>query len=141
MKFEKQIEDFIQMRIEGKSFDEIATILKTAKQTLIDWNKQLKVRDTINEGQALKISGLIKTYSFDLSNRLNTYLQLSKRINDELAERDLKEISTDLLLKMSISNDNRIKELVCKKIEIGSNPVCWEIGSDKDGFFNLQLDE
>lgn len=39
-KFDKNIEAFIQSRIEGKSFDEIATELKTTKSTLIDWNKR-----------------------------------------------------------------------------------------------------
>ena len=53
MKFDKQIEDFILMRIEGKSFDEIAKALKTAKQTLIEWNKQFQVRETINNGRAI----------------------------------------------------------------------------------------
>jgi len=34
-KLDKNVEAFIQLRIEGKSFDEIATELKTTKQTLI----------------------------------------------------------------------------------------------------------
>ena len=140
MKFEKQIEDFILMRIEGKSFDDIAAALNTTKQTLIDWNKKVNVREQITEGKTFKINGIVKTYQFDIKTRLQNYLQLSQRINKELAQRDLKEISTDLLLKMSITNDNRIKELLDKKIQIGTNEniIDFENG---DGFFHLQLDE
>ena len=76
-KLDKNIEAFIQMRIEGKSFDEIANELKTTKQTLIDWNKKELVRNSITEGKVLKIHTLVKTYKFDLSNRVQTYLQLS----------------------------------------------------------------
>ena len=140
MKFDKQIEEFIQMRIEGKSFDEIATGLKTAKQTLIEWNKQIQVRETINYGRAFKINTLVKTFQFDLTNRLKIYLQLSKKINAELLQRDLTPINTETLLKMSIANDTRVKELISKNIQIGEsvNIVDLENGN---GFFKMQLDE
>ena len=140
MKFEKQIEDFILMRIEGKSFDDIAAALNTTKQTLIDWNKKVNVREQITEGKAIKINGIVKTFQFDIKTRLHTYLQLSQKINQELTQRDLKNISTDLLLKMSISNDNRIKELLDKDIQIGKNETFFDTESG-DGFFNLRLDE
>jgi hypothetical protein len=141
MKFDKQIEEFIQMRIEGKSFDEIATGLKTAKQTLIEWNKQVLVRETITTGKVIKINTTVKTFQFDLQNRLQTYLQLSKKINDELLQRDLTLINTDVLLKMSIANDSRVKELIDKNVMIGNNQSVWEIGSDQDGYFNMDLGE
>lgn len=140
MKFEKQIEAFIEMRIEGKSFDEIATTLKTTKQTLIEWNKQILVKDAINHCRAMKINTIVKTYQFDIENRLNSYLQLSKKINNELMKRDLFKVSTEVLLKMSIANDARVKELVNKNIQIGfnENEICFDNGN---GFFNFSLDE
>ena len=140
MKFTQQIETFIQLRIEGNSFDEIATTLKTSKQTLIEWNKKVLVRENINDGRVLKINSVVKTYQFDLLNRLNMYLQLSKKINDELLQRDLKDVNTDTLLKMSIANDSRIKELVSKDIQIGNNGHEFTFDNG-DGFFNMQLDE
>lgn len=140
-KLDKNIEAFVQLRIEGKSFDEIATELKTTKQTLIDWNKKELVRNAINEGKAFKINTLVKTYNFNLVNRAKTYLELSKKINDELLNRDLKDINTDVLLKMSIANDNRINEILKdKSFEVGTNPNCIYL-VDGDGYFNLQVDE
>jgi hypothetical protein len=140
-KLDKNLEAFIEMRIEGKSFDEIATDLKTTKQTLIDWNKKELVRSAIVEGKAFKINTLVKTYNFDLSNRAKTYLQLSKKINDELLKRDLTDISTDVLLKMSIANDTRVKEIIGKPMQFGQECEIIEFYADKDNFFTLQLDE
>ncbi|MBK6276283.1 MAG: hypothetical protein IPF58_17070 [Saprospirales bacterium] len=53
-----------------------------------------------------------------MSNRANTYLQLSMKINDELLNRDLKTISTVTLLNMSITNDTRLKELLNKNFRL-----------------------
>ena len=97
--------------------------------------------NAIAEGKAFKIHTLVKTYKFDLSNRVQTYLELSKKINDELLNRDLTDISTDVLLKMSIANDNRINEIVKdKSFEVGTNPNCMYL-VDGDGYFNLKADE
>ena len=140
MKLEKNIEKFIELRIAGNSFDEIASELKTSKQSLIEWNKKMEVRTAINEGKALKINSLVKANNYNLENRLTTYLQLSKKINDELVNRDLSEIGTDTLLKMSIANDNRLREILNKSFQIGENPgiIDFENGN---GFFYLNLEE
>lgn len=140
-KLDKNIEPFIQMRIVGKSFDEIATELKTTKQTLIEWNKKELVRNAINEGKAFKINTLVRAYKFDLSNRVQTYLQLSKKINDELLSRDLTDISTDILLKMSIANDTRLREIVGKSIDFGQDCNIVDLETSKDNYFKIQLDE
>lgn len=146
MKFEKNIEAFIQLRIEGHSFDEIAKELKTSKSTLIEWNKKAEVKGEIYQGKAFAINNMVKAFEFDKQTRLKAFLQLSKKINDELLKRDLTEISTDTLLKMGIANDNRIigVGMVDKNIQFGKNPNEFIVeGFDKkpDGFFNLQLDE
>jgi hypothetical protein len=139
-KLDTQLETFIQLRIEGNSFDTIATELKTTKQTLIEWNKKELVRKTIIEAKAIKINTLVKTFEFDLHTRVKTYLELSKKINDELANRDLKEVSTEALLKMSIATENRIKEIVSKQIEFGIKPYTVDM-NEGNTFFELYLDE
>ncbi|MCZ2101281.1 MAG: hypothetical protein LC107_07070 [Chitinophagales bacterium] len=139
-KLDKNLEAFIQLRIEGKSFDEIAKELKTTKQTLIDWNKKELVKNGIAEGKAFKINAIVKTYQFDLDSRIKTYLELSQKISGELLNRDLSNVSTDVLLKMSITNDTRLSELLKKSIQIGENPMCFNYDKN-DGFFNLKFDE
>lgn len=140
-KSEKNVESFIQKRIEGKSFDEIASELNVTKSTLIEWNKKVTIRTAINEGKAIRINAIVKSYQFNLHTRLTAYLELSQRIMKELSHRDLKDVGTESLLKMSITNDNRIKELTSKRIEIGQNPEIWEVGGKRDGYFKLTLDD
>ena len=140
-KLDKNIEDFISKRIEGKSFDEIASELKISKQTLIDWNKKEFVMFAIDEGKVFKINALVKAFKFDLSNRIKTYLELSNKIHLELQKRDLSEVNTDTLLKMSIANDNRLRNMLNKDIQIGQNSEVRTIGMYGDGFFKLPFDE
>ncbi len=141
-KFDKNIESFIQLRIEGNSFDEIAKRLKASKQTLIEWNKQKIVREAIKEGKIFKINSIVKTYKFDLTNRIESYLKLSEKISNELLQRDLKEVNTDTLLKMSISNDNRLKENLKDEDNLIGRPptIIYEL-SDSDGYFHLNKDD
>ena len=139
MKIEKQILEFVRLRIEGNSFDEIAKELNTAKLTLIEWNKKAVVRDSIVEGKAMRINTVVKSFEFDQQNRLKTHLVLSKRINDELAKRDLSDVPTEKLLAMSIVNDNRVKELVSKTIRIGEETNYFP--PTHDSYFVLGLDE
>src|SRR5258708_6748984 len=143
MKFEKQFEEFISLRIEGKSFDDIAGILQTSKPTLIDWNKKAAVRTAIDEGKAMKINCLLKAYQLDFESRLKTSLERSKKINDELSQRELTElkISTNKLLRMSIASDNSIKKLIDQKVRFGTNPGKTEAAENEDGFFDLPLDD
>lgn len=141
MKIEKQITDFIQMRIEGKSFDEIAKALNIAKSTLIDWNKKADVRNTIDEGKAFAINAVVKAFEFDRQARLKRLLQQSNKINDELLSRKLEDISTEKLLQMSITNDSRVYGMIGAGLLIGKKDEGnIEFGSP-DGYFIMNLDE
>lgn len=86
----------------------------------------------------------MKTYKFDLSNRLNTYLQLSKKINDELLNRNLTDMSTDILLKMSVVNDSRINNILKEnKITFGKPYFEMEVYGEgtPDQYFEMKADE
>ena len=140
MKFNKNIEAFIEKRIAGKSFDEIAKELKTAKSTLIEWNKKATIRDAIEEGKAFAINSLVKAYSFDRQQRLKAMLELSQRINTELAARDLSDVPTDKLLQMLVTNDNRLKSFTGGHFQIGENESVTNLSSGS-GFFYFGYDE
>lgn len=118
-KLDQNMESFIQLRIEGKSYDKIAKELNVSKQTLIEWNKNEMVKKNVKEGKSFKLKTLIETHNYDLAKRMQTYLELSERINDELLNRDFTEINTESLLKMSIANDNRLNEIT-KYLDLGS---------------------
>lgn len=141
MKFEKQIERFIELRIEGKSFDDIAKELKTSKQTLLEWNKQFEVRDNIKNQKALKLNALVKQYEFDREQRLKANLEFSQKLHQELASRDLSHIPTPKLLDMALLQENRVKGLIGDGIQVGTNNSFSNIGEELDGYFYLKLDD
>lgn len=141
MKVIKQIDEFVQMRIGGKSFDEIAKALNVAKSTLIDWNKKADIKKSIDEGKAFAINTVVKAFQYNRQERLKALLQLSKKINDELQSRNLSDVSTDKLLQMSIANDGRVLKLIETKIEIGQNESIINLFDSGNGFFNFALDE
>lgn len=139
-KLDKNIEAFIQLRIEGKSFDEIAKALNVAKGTLIDWNKKADVKNTIDEGKAFAINEVVKTFQFSQRERLKALLELSKKINTELLSRDLVDVPADKLLQMSIANEGRILKIIETQRQIGENSMIIDFDNG-DGFFNFKLDE
>ena len=53
-------EKFIQLRAKGWSFDKIAKELGKAKQTLINWSKELQ--DEIANRKALELEALYESY-------------------------------------------------------------------------------
>lgn len=53
-------ERFIELRAKGWSFDKIAKEIGKAKQTLIDWSKELQ--DEIANRKALELEALYETY-------------------------------------------------------------------------------
>jgi hypothetical protein len=141
MKFDKQLERFIELRVQGKSFDEIAKDLKTSKNTLLDWSKKFQVRATIEAEKALKINNLIKSFEMDRESRLKSYLEFSKKVNDELLTRDLSQIPTEKLLTIAVTSVQRVFSVTGNSIQIGVNDSFMVAGEDKDGYFSFSLDE
>ncbi len=96
-----QLEQFITLRLEGKSYDECATELKVNRSTLIGWAKELDIKTQIKVSQFTKIEALIKQNELGIQQRLNGQIKFLKKINDELANRDLKDLSTDKLFDLA----------------------------------------
>lgn len=141
MKFDTHIEQFIELRIEGKSFDDIAKELKTSKSTLLDWNKQFKVRETITEQKALKINALFKQFELDRESKLRANLELIQKLYNELSSRDLTQVPTLKLMDMLIVQESRIKDLIGESVSFGGKDSAIPLKEWSNGFFNMSLDD
>jgi len=91
-------ERFIELRAKGWSFDKIAKETGKAKQTLIDWSKDLQ--DEIANSKALELEAIYESYYLLKENRLQTFGGLLNKIKDEVLSRDLSEVPTDKLLAL-----------------------------------------
>ena len=103
-------ERFIELRAKGYSFDKIAKELGKAKQTLIDWSKDLQ--DEIANRKALELEALYEKYYLLKESRLETFGGMLTKIKDEVERRDLSDVPTDKLLDLFLKYNSQVKEEV-----------------------------
>lgn len=122
-------ERFIELRAKGWSFDKIAKELGKAKQTLIDWSKELQ--DEVANRKALELEALYETYYLLKENRLQTFGGLLNKIKDEVLSRDLSDVPTDKLLDLFLKYNSQIKEEIVEPIYKSSLEI-YEERQDKE---------
>jgi restriction endonuclease Mrr len=105
---------FIELRAKGWSFDKIAKELGKAKQTLIDWSKELQ--DEIANLKAMELEALYESYYLLKENRLQTFGTMLTKIKEEALKRDLSDVPTDKLLDLLLKYENQVKDEVIEPI-------------------------
>lgn len=108
MKPQTTKENFIQLRAKGFSFDRIAKELKTSKQTLIDWSKELQ--EEIANRKALELEALYENFYLLKEYRLRNFGNLLNKIEKELQARDFSEVATEKLLELFLKYNSQLKE-------------------------------
>lgn len=103
-------EKFIELRAKGWSFDKIAKEIGKAKQTLIDWSKELQ--DEIANRKALELEAIYESYYLLKENRLQSFGAMLNKIKIEVESRDLSDVPTEKLLDLFLKFNNQIKEEV-----------------------------
>jgi IS30 family transposase len=101
-------ERFIELRAKGWSFDKIAKELGKAKQTLIDWSKELQ--DEIANRKALELEVLYESYYLLKENRLQTFGAMLSKIKKEIESRDFSDVPTEKLLELLLKYNSLVKE-------------------------------
>jgi len=119
-----QKEKFIELRAKGWSFDKIAKELGKAKQTLIDWSKELQ--DEIANRKALELETLYETYYLQRESRLQTFGAILTKIKEEVMSRDLSDVPTDKLLDLFLKYNNQIREEIVEPIYKSSQELIEE---------------
>ena len=122
-------EKFIELRAKGWSFDKIAKELGKAKQTLIDWSKELK--EEISYIKALELEALYESYYIQKETRLKNLSIILSKLKEEVENRDLSDIPTDKLLDIYLKYNNYIKEEIIEPTYKSSTELN-EIKEDKE---------
>lgn len=117
-------EKFIELRAKGLSFDKIAKELGKAKQTLIDWSKELQ--DEIANRKALELEALYETYYLQRESRLQTFGAMLTKIKKEVESRDLSDMPTDKLLELLLKYNSQVKEEIVEPIYKSSQELIEE---------------
>jgi len=103
-------ERFIELRAKGWSFDKIAKELGKAKQTLIDWSKDLQ--DEIANRKALELEALYENYYLLKEAKIKKYGAILSKITDELENRDFNNVPTGRLLELYLLYFERLSQEV-----------------------------
>ncbi len=92
---EKTVERFIELRSQGWPFARIATELNVSKPTLINWSRKHQFQ--IQNLRAVELEALADKWLSSVSDRLNSLGEQLRKVEAELATRDLKALSTPQL--------------------------------------------
>lgn len=114
-------ERFIELRAKGWSFDKIAKETGKAKQTLIDWSKELQ--DEIGNRKALELEFIYESYYLMKENRLQTFGVMITKIKEEVERRDLSDVPTDKLLELLLKYNSQVKEDIIEPIYKSSQEI------------------
>lgn len=101
-------QQFIELRAQGWSFDKIAKELGRAKQTLIDWSKELS--DEIANLKALELEALYESHYLMKEHRLKTFGAMLTKITTEIQKRDLSDVPTDKLLDLLLKYNSQVRD-------------------------------
>jgi hypothetical protein len=124
---------FMELRAKGWSFDKIAKELGKAKQTLIDWSKELELE--IANLKAIELETLYESYYLLKEDRLQTFGEMLTKIKTEVQSRDLSDVPTDKLLDLLLKYNNQVKDEVVTPVFKSSEEI-KEIETDKE-LFNI----
>ena len=116
-----QKERFIELRAQGYSFDKIAKELGRAKQTLIDWSKELQ--EEIANLKALELEALYEKYYLLKETRLQTFGEMLQKIKKEVDKRNLSDVPTDKLLDLLLKYNSMVKEEIVEPLFKSSGEI------------------
>ncbi len=101
MKDNETKEQFIVMRAQGLSYQKISERLNTSKPTLLKWSAEMAER--IDEAKILAVDAVLEEYGISRVSKVRQLATILKKIEDELATRDFKDVPTDKLLDKALS--------------------------------------
>ena len=112
---------FIELRAKGYSFDKIAKELGKAKQTLLDWSRDLD--QEIAQAKALELDSLYESYSLYKEARLKTLGEILSKLKKEVDKRDLTDLPTDRLLDLFLKYEGVVKANLVEPIFKSSREI------------------
>jgi hypothetical protein len=96
---EKIVQRFIELRAEGQTFARIATELNVSKPTLIAWSRKHQFQ--IQNLKAVEMEALAGRWLATVTERVNALGEQLQRIEGELAQRDVTQLTTAQLYTLA----------------------------------------
>lgn len=93
-------DEFVNLRAEGRSYDEIAGILNVSRQCLQNWSRDLQ--NQLENTKAFHLDAIKAKYKMLQAHRVEEFSIMLHRLREEVAKRDLSDVPTDKLLDLFI---------------------------------------
>lgn len=103
---------FIELRAQGKSYNDIAAELHISKSTCTAWERELSA--DIQQGRADRLNELAEMYGATKAARLERLGETLNRINAAIEEKDLSELPAYQLLQLKLQYE---KALASESVE------------------------
>jgi DNA-binding XRE family transcriptional regulator len=136
MNKQEQKEQFLALRIAGDTFESIASKLGVSKQTLINWSKDMEIKESIDIARTTRYQSILNQYEATKSDKIEFYSFLSQKVKDELRSIDLSKMRPEKLLDVLIKCDARLSDLIKGKNFGGGNPFDEFLAEDPSFYFN-----
>ena len=103
------VEKFVELRAQGWSLGHIATEIHVSKRTLVDWNREhaAQIQSLRAQEQEILQEKFVSSREADLA-RL---LRLQKDVDDDLANRTLRLVDTEVLFRISAELREEIQKM------------------------------
>jgi hypothetical protein len=95
MHTDQTIQRFIELRSQGWTFARLIAELNVSKPTLIAWSRKYQFQ--IQNLRAIELEALADKWLTSVSDRVNSLGEQLRRVESELAGRDMKDLSTSQL--------------------------------------------
>jgi hypothetical protein len=107
MKDQDTVQKFIELRVQGMSFARIADQLGVAKSTLTEWSR--KFRFEIHNRRAVELDDLQDRVLGTVQSRVAALADKLGKVENELRQRGLAEVSTSQLYSLAASLRRQIE--------------------------------
>src|SRR5260221_9195593 len=105
----EQIDKFIELRAQGWSLNHVASELRVAKRTLVEWNREQAAQ--IKSLRALLQETAQEKFAASREEELARLLRTQKDVEDELANRPLYRLPLDKLFGVAAELRQEIRSL------------------------------
>jgi hypothetical protein len=89
---DKTVERFIELRSQGWIYTRLMAELKVSKPTLISWSRKHQFQ--IQNLRAIELESLAEKWLASVADRVNTLGEQLRKVEAEIAIRDVKDLST-----------------------------------------------
>lgn len=98
---------YVQLRAEGKSYDQIAKELNISKSTCTEWERALAAQ--IDEVKRAKLNELIEAYGMTKEARIRNLGDTLEKIDKALQAADFSQVDIDKLLTLKLKYAEQLK--------------------------------